>query len=141
MIITSLKQIGLEIKEPPNKEKRFTCLGQPFHIKEYVSFEFMYCGRKWKESFNILPGRSDKTILLGRSWIIKMSNGKDSIEKIDKRDSQEQLKGKLFTRSPNGVKIKYECPINCSEDGRITEGTPMIPQSMEDKMNTKLKIY
>ena len=108
-----VERLGLKADRKKYMEKKYTCLDQTFYVKEELRIEFIYKGKKWRELFNILPGRSDETI--------------------------DNLKTKLFIRNPKGITLEYECPINCKEEDRITEGTPIIPQTIESKVEDTVK--
>ncbi|KAM0681792.1 hypothetical protein GINT2_000309 [Glugoides intestinalis] len=122
---------GLKVLKKKMIEKRYTYLRQLFYVKEYLHIEFIHNERRCHEVFNILPGRKGHMILLGRKWPKKIANDKPK----DKKSKEfADLKSKLFTKSPNGIKLDYECTINCKEEDIVSESTFPIPQALERKV-------
>jgi hypothetical protein len=119
-----------------NPIQRYTCLGEPFQIKQECLIEFEYEMKKFKEKVLVLPSRRDnKILILGWNWIQNRTHTECTGEKRKPKDFKEAP----FSRKKNGLTSDYECVINILGYEVISEGNTHIPRALERKVDIAIE--
>lgn len=135
---TVLKQLNRKSEKLQKPEKKFTCLGEAFLVKEYIELSFSHKSRTYTEIFKVLPRRRDACIILGRQWLKKLKEVKPNLENAKRLSSFRTLLEKFFAGERDGIRMDYACPIDIPEESRVISTATPIPQALEGRVRAEV---
>lgn len=135
---TVLKQLNRKSAKLQKPEKKYTCLGEAFLVKECVKLSFSHKSRTYTEIFKVLPRRKDACIILGRQWLKKLKEVKPNKENAKRLSSFRTLLEKFFEGERDGIRMDYVCPIDIPEESRVISTATPIPQALEGRVRAEV---
>lgn len=135
-----VEQHKLEIWTYKTPKTRYTCLQEPFQVKQFTRIAFTYKEENYLEEFKIFPKRNDKFIIAGREFINKVRTGKNNQTKpINKKlETIESLIEELCNNKNRKVE-GYTCSIPTKPGIKVCGGTYMISHAEEKPIEDEIQ--